>query len=42
MQMYMSNKSRDKKYGPADEKLAADAGMRGETEDVNTNFRYVL
>ncbi|POY71894.1 hypothetical protein BMF94_5255 [Rhodotorula taiwanensis] len=42
--MYASNKSRDRKLGPADEKLAAAAGMEDKTESVkqNPNFRYVL
>ncbi|GAA5835786.1 hypothetical protein JCM9279_004646 [Rhodotorula babjevae] len=42
--MYLSNKSRDRKFGPADPKLAAAAGMEDKTESVksNPNFRYVL
>ncbi|KAG0663082.1 hypothetical protein C6P46_002925 [Rhodotorula mucilaginosa] len=42
--MYLSNKSRDAKLGPADTKLAAAAGMEDKTELVkhNPNFRYVL
>lgn len=40
--MYFGNKSRDKKFGPADEKAAAAHGMKDETEKHNTNFRYVL
>ncbi|GAA5844184.1 hypothetical protein JCM11251_006710 [Rhodosporidiobolus azoricus] len=42
--MYASNKSRDKKFGEADPKLAAAAGMQDKTESVkeNPNFRYVL
>ncbi|GAA5914112.1 hypothetical protein JCM8208_005146 [Rhodotorula glutinis] len=42
--MFMSNKSRDRKFGPADPKLAAAAGMEDKTESVksNPNFRYVL
>ncbi|GAA5919749.1 hypothetical protein JCM6882_008936 [Rhodosporidiobolus microsporus] len=42
--MYASNKSRDKKFGPADPKLAAAAGMQDKTESTkeNPNFRYVL
>ncbi|GAA5911062.1 uncharacterized protein JCM6883_004258 [Sporobolomyces salmoneus] len=42
--MYCSNKSRDRKLGPADPKLAAAAGMDDKMESVaeNPNFRYVL
>ncbi|GAA5911663.1 uncharacterized protein JCM6883_002441 [Sporobolomyces salmoneus] len=42
--MYCSNKSRDRKFGPADPKLAAAAGMEDKMECVaeNPNFRYVL
>ncbi|GAA6019612.1 hypothetical protein JCM11491_002824 [Sporobolomyces phaffii] len=42
--MYLSNKSRDRNLGPADTKLAADAGMEDKMESVkeNPNFRYVL
>lgn len=39
--MYASNKSRDRKLGPADEKLAAAAGMEDKTESVKQN-PYVL
>ncbi len=35
--MYMSNKSRDTKLGPADTKLAAAAGMEDKTESVKHN-----
>jgi hypothetical protein len=40
--MWRENKVRDKKYGPADPKIAADNGMKGQTENENTHFRYVL
>jgi hypothetical protein len=42
--MFLSNKSRDRNLGPADPKLAADAGMQDKMESVkeNPNFRYVL
>lgn len=42
--MFLSNKSRDRKFGPADPKLAAAAGMEDKMEstDENPNFRYVL
>lgn len=35
--MYFSNKSRDAKFGPADTKLAAAAGMEDKTESVKHN-----
>ena len=35
--MYLSNKSRDAKLGPADTKLAAAAGMEDKTESVKHN-----
>lgn len=35
--MYCSNKSRDRKFGPADPKLAAAAGMEDKTESVKSN-----
>jgi len=35
--MYLSNKSRDRKFGPADPKLAAAAGMEDKTESVKSN-----
>lgn len=40
--MWRDNKVRDKKYGPADPKIAADNGMMGQTEKENIHFRYVL
>lgn len=40
--MWRENKRRDRVYGPADEKKAAEAGMHGVTDKKNKDFRYVL
>ncbi|KAK4556663.1 hypothetical protein LTR86_006234 [Recurvomyces mirabilis] len=40
--MYMSNRRRDKTYGPADKSASNEAGMQDQTEFENKNFRYVL
>jgi hypothetical protein len=40
--MFLANKRRDTKYGPADKEASNEAGMRDETEFENKNFRYVL
>ncbi|WRT66392.1 uncharacterized protein IL334_003348 [Kwoniella shivajii] len=37
--MWRSNKTRDKKYGPADPVLSADNGMKGMSENENIHFR---
>lgn len=40
--MYRENKRRDRVHGVADPLQAADNGMRGQTENENVHFRYVL
>ncbi|KAJ7728537.1 major facilitator superfamily domain-containing protein [Mycena metata] len=40
--MYVSNKRRDKKYGPPDVAASKEAGMQDKTEYENKDFRYVL
>jgi hypothetical protein len=43
--LWWANRRRDRKYGPVDERgreRAKEAGMRGETEWENKDFRYVL
>jgi hypothetical protein len=40
--MFVSNKHRDKKYGPADKLRSNELGMQDKTEYQNTDFRYVL
>ncbi|KAJ7166961.1 major facilitator superfamily domain-containing protein [Mycena filopes] len=40
--MYVSNKRRDKKYGPPDVAASKEAGMLDKTEFENKDFRYVL
>ncbi|KAJ7131060.1 major facilitator superfamily domain-containing protein [Mycena epipterygia] len=40
--MYMSNRRRDKKYGPPDMAASKEAGMQDKTEYENKDFRYVL
>ncbi|KAJ7679489.1 major facilitator superfamily domain-containing protein [Mycena polygramma] len=40
--MYLSNKRRDKKYGPPDVAASKEAGMQDKTEFENKDFRYVL
>ena len=40
--MFMSNRMRDKKYGPADKAVSNEAGMQDQTEYENKDFRYVL
>ena len=39
--MWRDNKVRDRKYGPADNAISADNGMKGMTEKENTHFRCV-
>jgi hypothetical protein len=40
--MYMSNRRRDSRYGPADTAQSKEAGMQDRTEFENKDFRYVL
>ncbi|KAF7329110.1 MFS general substrate transporter [Mycena kentingensis (nom. inval.)] len=40
--MFLSNRRRDKKYGPPDLPASKEAGMQDKTEYENKNFRYVL
>ncbi|KAH8179566.1 major facilitator superfamily protein [Sarocladium implicatum] len=40
--MLLSNRRRDRVYGPADKEASNEAGMRDQTEFENKNFRYVL
>lgn len=40
--MFLSNKHRDRVYGPADKENSAEAGMQDKTEFQNKDFRYVL
>lgn len=40
--MFMSNRRRDRIYGPANKEASNEAGMLDETEFENKNFRYVL
>ncbi|KAF2192417.1 MFS general substrate transporter [Zopfia rhizophila CBS 207.26] len=40
--MFLTNRYRDRKYGPADKKKSDEAGMRDLTEFQNKDFRYVL
>jgi hypothetical protein len=40
--MFVANKLRDRRYGPADKAASDEAGMRDKTEFENKNFRYVL
>ncbi|KAJ7625894.1 major facilitator superfamily domain-containing protein [Roridomyces roridus] len=40
--MFMSNRRRDKKYGPPDLAASKEAGMQDKTEFENKDFRYVL
>ena len=40
--MFFMNRSRDKRYGPANKEASDEAGMRDLTEFENKNFRYVL
>ncbi|KAJ7459237.1 major facilitator superfamily domain-containing protein [Mycena latifolia] len=40
--MFISNKRRDKKYGPPDLVASKEAGMQDKTEYENKDFRYVL
>lgn len=40
--MFVSNKRRDKKYGPADKLRSNEMGMQDKHEYENKDFRYVL
>ncbi|ORX95664.1 major facilitator superfamily domain-containing protein [Clohesyomyces aquaticus] len=40
--MFMSNRRRDRVYGPANKTASDEAGMRDSTEFENKDFRYVL
>lgn len=40
--MFLMNRHRDTKYGPADKQASDEAGMRDLTEFENKDFRYVL
>ncbi|EMC99259.1 hypothetical protein BAUCODRAFT_396627 [Baudoinia panamericana UAMH 10762] len=40
--MFLMNRYRERKYGPADKAASDEAGMLDETEFQNKNFRYVL
>ncbi|KAH6656895.1 major facilitator superfamily domain-containing protein [Truncatella angustata] len=40
--MFVSNRRRDRVYGPANKELSDEAGMRDKTEFENKDFRYVL
>ncbi|KAJ7131866.1 major facilitator superfamily domain-containing protein [Mycena crocata] len=40
--MYLSNRRRDKQYGPPDVAASKEAGMQDKTEYENKDFRYVL
>lgn len=40
--MFLTNRHRDKQYGPADKEASDEAGMRDQTEFENKDFRYVL
>jgi hypothetical protein len=40
--MYLDNIKRDRLYGPADPKKAAEEGMKNLTERQNKDFRFVL
>ncbi|KAJ6555235.1 major facilitator superfamily domain-containing protein [Mycena sp. CBHHK59/15] len=40
--LYLSNKRRDRVYGPPDVAASKEAGMQDKTEFENKNFRYVL
>ena len=40
--MFMANRRRDRKYGPADKAKSDQAGMLDHTEYQNNDFRYVL
>ncbi|KAJ6626135.1 hypothetical protein B0H10DRAFT_2211326, partial [Mycena sp. CBHHK59/15] len=40
--LYLSNKRRDRVYGPPDVAASKEAGMQDKTEFENKDFRYVL
>jgi hypothetical protein len=40
--MFMTNRHRDRTYGPANKEASNEAGMRDATEFENKDFRYVL
>jgi hypothetical protein len=40
--MYLVNRRRDSRYGPADKARSNEAGMQDRTEFENKDFRYVL
>lgn len=40
--MYVVNRRRDSRYGPADKARSNEAGMQDRTEFENKDFRYVL
>ena len=40
--MFLTNRHRNTKYGPADKQASDEAGMRDLTEFENKDFRYVL
>ena len=40
--LYYINRSRNRKYGPANTEASKEAGMQDQTEFENKNFRYVL
>lgn len=40
--LFLTNRHRDAKYGPADKQASDEAGMRDLTEFENKDFRYVL
>jgi hypothetical protein len=40
--MFLTNRYRDKTYGPADKEQSEEAGMQDQTEFGNKDFRYVL
>lgn len=40
--MFLSNRHRNKTYGPPNKEASHEAGMRDQTEFENKDFRYVL